>query len=249
MSELFTRYRISIRFTAKLMGGTPKDPRVIEGWIKTRMGLEQGDQLRQMVVRTLRDLGHDLIDDPTPEQVDEAIKATVGDKSTVGFKRDARGLFIEGRQIKAALKESTAILFPYATDKWGATKKAPKAYLAERVFCEEDTIPLGRDEPDGLEMFIGHVSGPQGPRSTLTYVEYCERPPIGFTVWSLEDAVKHQDWEAIFEHMEQNGLGALRSQGHGRFTVTGVELLPSRQRPKFFSFEKPKLKVVEDAAD
>jgi hypothetical protein len=248
MSDLFTRYRISIRMANKIMGGTPKDPKVIEGWIRTRMGLDQGDQLRLMVVKTMREIGHDIGDDPTPAQLDEAIKATVGDKSTNGFKRDERGLYIEGRQIKAALKENTAILFPYVTDKWGATKKAPKAYLAERVFCEEDTIPLGRQEPDGVDCFIGHVTGPQGPRSTLTYVEYCERPELAFTVWSLEDSVKREDWEAIFELMEQNGIGALRSQGHGRFALTNVEVLPAKSRPKFFSWEKPKLAVV-DAAD
>lgn len=249
MSDLFTRYRISIRMANKIMGGVPKDPKVIEGWIRTRMGLDQGDQLRLMVAKTMRELGHELGDDPTPAQLDEAIRSTVGEKGTNGFKRNAAGLYIEGRQIKAALKENTAILFPYVSDKWGATRKAPRAYLAERVFCEEDEIPLGRDEPDGIEMFIGHVSGPQGPRSTLTYVEYCERADLSFTVWSLEDSIQMGDWEQIFELMEQNGIGALRSQGHGRFNLTNVERLPRRTRPQFFSWEEKKPIKISDAAD
>lgn len=235
MSDLFTRYRITIRLTNKIMGGVPKDPKVIEGWIKTKIGLDQGDQLRIMVVKTMRELGHVLADDPTDDEVDAAIKATVGDKSTNGFKRDARGLFIEGRQIKAMLKESVAVLYPYTVAKWGATKKAPRSFLAERVFVEEETVPLGRQEPDGIESFIGHVTGPQGPRSTLTYVEYCERPEISFTVMSLENQIDLATWDRILDTAQQQGLGALRSQGHGRFAVTDVALLPASRALDLFS--------------
>lgn len=246
MSDLFTRYRITIRLSNKIMGGVPRDPKVIEGWIKTRLGMEQGDQLRAMVIRTMLDMGHDLGEDPTTEQLDAAISASVADKSTNGFKRNADGLYIEGRQLKAMLKENVHIL--YGKQKWGLTGKGPKAYVAERVFVEEDAIPLGRQEPDGIEMFIGHVTGPQGPRSTLTYYEYCERAELAFTVASLQDSVKREHWEEIFEQAEHNGLGSLRSQGYGRFSITGVEIIEARPRPKFFAWEKTPLRVV-DAAD
>jgi hypothetical protein len=232
MSDLFTRYRIAIRMANKIMGGTPKDPKVIEGWIKTKMGIEQGDELRAMVARTMIDMGHDLSEDPTVAQLDAAIAASVADKSTNGFKRDAAGLYIEGRQIKALLKENISIV--YGKARFGPTLKGGKGFLAERVFVEEDNIPLGRTEPDGVEMFIGHVTGPQGPRSTLTYYEYCQRPELTFTLASLQDCIKSDQWEAIFEQAEQNGLGALRSQGHGRFTLLSVEEVAPTARPKFF---------------
>jgi len=236
MSDLFTRYRITLDLTAKIMGGTPRDPKVIEGWIKTKMGLEQGDALRAMVARTMIDLGHDLMEDATEEQIDAAIGSTVAEKSTNGFKRDANGLYVEGRQIKACLKENINII--YGNKRFGPTKKGGKGYLAERVFVEEDEVSLGRNEPDGVEMFIGHVSGPQGPRSTLTYYEYCERPRLTFTLSSLQDCIAPDQWEAIFEQAEFNGVGSLRSQGHGRFRLAGVEEIASPKRPKFFAAVK-----------
>jgi len=247
MSDLFTRYRIAIRMGNKIMGGTPRDPKVIEGWIKTKMGLEAGDEMRAMVARTMIDLGHDLVDDATEEQLDAAIRDTVAEKSTNGFKRNAAGLFIEGRQIKAMLKENISIV--YGKARFGPTMKGGKGFLAERVFVEEDAIQLGRSEADGVEMFIGHVSGPQGPRSTLTYYEYCERPEFSFTLASLQDCIKPDQWEAIFEQAEQNGLGALRSQGHGRFTLLAVEEIAATKRPKFFKAAGNALRLVEDAAD
>jgi hypothetical protein len=247
MADLWTRYRVTIRIDNRLMGGVPKDPKVIEGWLKARMGLDQGDQLRDMVATTLRNLGHEVPAQATEAEIEQAIHSTVGDKSTNGFLRDEHGLFIEGRQVKALLKETTSILYPYAIAKWGVTRKAPRSFLAERVFCEEDRIPLGRQEPDGVASFIGHVTGPQGPRSTLTYVEFCERPVLSFTVMSLEDAITLDVWDRILETAQREGLGALRSQGHGTFTVTNVELLPATSPLDLFSrIGKPKL---ADAAD
>jgi len=103
MSDLFTRYRIAIRMANKIMGGTPKDPKVIEGWIKSVIGADRGDEMRAMVLRTMMEMGHDIDEGATTEQLDEAIKNTAGEKSTNGFKRDEHGLYIEGRQIKAML--------------------------------------------------------------------------------------------------------------------------------------------------
>lgn len=243
MSDLFARYRVTIRMANRIMGGTPKDPKVIEGWIKSKMGLEEGAELRTLVARTMIEMGHDLAEGATPEELDAAIAATVADKSTNGFKRTDQGLIIEGRQVKAMLRENVNILF--GAQKFGPTRKGAKGYVAERVFVEEDAIPLGRTEPDGVELFIGHVTGPQGPRATLTYFEFCEKPEVSFTVLSLQDCLTADQWEAIFEQAEQNGLGSLRSQGFGRFKLVSVAPVAPVKRPKFFGA----LHAIEQAAD
>jgi hypothetical protein len=232
MNELFTRYRVSIRIAHRIMGGTPKDPKVIEGWIKSKIGLEDADELRAVVARTMAELGHDISEGATPEQLDAAIAATVADKSTNGFKRDDQGLYIESRTVKAMLKENVNIL--YGAQKFGPTRKGAKGYVAERIFVEEDRLHLGRTEPDGVELFIGHVTGPQGPRATLTYYEYCERSELSFTLMSLQDCITPAQWEQIFEQAEQNGLGSLRSQGYGRFHLLSVEPVAAPKRQKFF---------------
>lgn len=131
-----------------------------------------------------------------------------------------------------ASKESVAIQFPYqdSANRMGPTKKAARAYFAERVFVDSERLYLNRAEPDGKHLQIGHVSGPKGPRSTLTYYDYCESRDgdlltTSATICSLEDCISREMWEKVLVHMQRNGLGAIRSLGHGCFRVTGFDKL------------------------
>jgi hypothetical protein len=222
-TQLFTTYHARIVFREKLMGGVPKDPAVIEAWIRTKTGEPRdvrSDELRRLVIRSLMDLGAtNLNEDMTYDEAMQKASEQVAEmKSTNGFKFDARGPFIEARQVKAMLKENVNILF--AGQRRGPTKKGAKAFLAERVFVQPDKIHLGVLEPTGVEMFVGHVSGPTGPRSTLTYYEYVECAIADFDIKVTEDAIPAEDWPQIWVQAQENGLGALRSQGHGTFDIT-----------------------------
>lgn len=77
--------------------------------------------------------------------------------------------------------------------------------------------------PDDVETFIGHVTGPQGPRSNLTRVEVVSGATIHFEAKILRDEIKHTHWPIIFLAGQENGLGAMRSQGYGRFDVSRFE--------------------------
>ena len=74
-------------------------------------------------------------------------------------------------------------------------------------------------EPSGVELMIGHLSGPSGPRSTLGYHEYVERVVLEFDVLAVRDSISTDQWANIWLHAQENGFGALRSQGFGRFYV------------------------------
>lgn len=221
-STLFTRYACRLELRHKLIGGTPKDPRLIEAWIRTKMGIEKQEELRTLTLRTLLETGVDLPQAATFEEMEEAVQSVAGVKQTVGFKQNAGGLYIESRTIKAMLKEVTNILF--AGTLWGKNGsyrgKGPKSFLAERVFVNPDAIALDRLDPDGIEMFVGHITDKLGPRSTLTYYEYVERPVLEFECLVARDAVPHEAWPDLWSLAEENGIGALRSQGFGRFDVT-----------------------------
>src|SRR5215210_4150825 len=84
-------------------------------------------------------------------------------------------------------KESTNVLF--AGQRWGKTKKGPKAFVAERVFVKEDIIQLGVGEPTGTFEFTGHVSDKAGQRAVLTAYEYVERPEVSFHVMVVNDCI------------------------------------------------------------
>lgn len=215
--ELFTDYRVRIQMRDRIMGGIPKNPAIIEGWLRSKAGIDQAEEVRQAMLRTLLELGAEIRPDMSFEELEDASKHLASAKSTNGFKVDSDGLYVEQRQIKAMLKESTNILF--AGERWGITRKGPKSFVAERVFIVPDHIALGVKEPTNIELFIGHTSGPAGRQSNLTYHEYVERPELTFTLRVAEDAIKREQWALLWVHAQENGLGALRSQGFGRFDV------------------------------
>lgn len=230
--EVFTRYRVDFTFRNLIMGGTPKRPDVIEAWLRKNTGVTDADELLMMTRRTLTEQGIETPEDATIDDMIAASKALAMERNTNGFKlRPDVGLYIETRQIKAGLKECVNILF--AGERWGRTFKGPKNYLAERVYVEGDIVPLDRAQPDGIEMIIGHINGPQGEKSTLTYHEYVRQASCSFVVASLEDCIEPQQWAAILQLSMENGFGALRSQGHGRYDVTAMTRLKERNRITF----------------
>lgn len=222
-STLWTRYRTQIQFRDKIMGGIPRDPKLIEAWLRTKAGLDEGE-LRISLIRTLTEMGVDVNPTMSLEDMERASEKVAGLKETTGFKRDEEhGLYIESRQIKAGMREAVNIL--HAGDKeWAKhvnnpTRKGAKSFFNEHVFVNPDKIYLGRTDPDGIDMVVGHVTGPQGPRSTLGYHEYVKEPLIEFHVMVARDLIPTEWWPDLWEFMQENAFGALRSQGHGRNDV------------------------------
>ncbi len=160
------------------------------------------------------------------EDLVKASKRLAGSMQTNGFKLDENGLYIESRQLKAGIKENVNVLF--AGQRWGRTRKGPKSFTAERTFVNPDRLYLGVKEPDGIDLVIGHVKDKQGERSTVTYYEYVMQPTLEFEIIAARqntgekneiDAIPHEDWARVWTLYEENGIGALRSQGHGRFDI------------------------------
>ena len=220
-ADLWAVYHATLVFRDKLVGGTPKDPRLIEGWLRSKAGIEDPQELRLATLRTLAEVGADRREGAG--DVEELAAAEVSQKRTTGFKTGPEGLYVEGRQIKAMLKESTNVVF--AGDRWGPTRKAARSFFAERVFVDPDKLPLGVDEPSGVETVVGHLTGPGGPRSTLSNYEYVVEPVIAFRVMVLRDCISADQWRDIWCHAQENGFGTLRSQGYGRFDVVEWERL------------------------
>lgn len=221
-ARVFTKYRVGLTFTELVVGGIPQKPEIIESWLRQRIlggDLELAHQLRT----TLVDLAIEVPEVATPEELIEAANKIAATKSGNTFRRGAYGVALASYNVKAMLKESTAILYPYQVEKWGPTKKAARSMMAERIFVDDYLIPLGRDEPDGTLTQVGHISGPKGPRSTLTYYDYCVQPSVTFTMSASEDCITREQWERILVQGQRLGLGALRSLGYGQFKITAFD--------------------------
>lgn len=234
--DLYTTYRARLQFRDKIMGGTPRDPKLVMGWLKARMGVDELERQRILTIETMKESGLLEKIDPaqlhmlTLDQLEEVAEKLGESRQVNGFKRDDDGLYIESRTVKALFKEATNILF--AGEKWGVTRKGPKAMVAERIFVQPDRIHLGVDSPSGVDTFVGHVTGPQGPRSTLTRYEFVFQPRIEFAVKVARDFMTERQWQELWVLAQDNGLGSLRSQGFGTFDIIEWEEVKPERKGK-----------------
>src|SRR5688572_10430941 len=84
-----------------LVGGVPSDPNVAKGWIETKLKGQSAERIQELIAKTMIERNI-----TQAEAVDEVNKL----KNLNGFKRDPeQGLYIEGRQLKAALKEAVSV--------------------------------------------------------------------------------------------------------------------------------------------
>jgi hypothetical protein len=221
--SVFESYRdkaFPYRFAGQLLvptiaGGTPTDPKVAEGWLKTKLGAEKGDVIRQMVAETMIERG---------VGVDEATEIVNANQHLNGFKRDDQGLYIDGRQLKAAIKEAVSVAFAVGKlnrfgkdglrNSFGQTGKGIHGFVAEHIFVTEDRLYLGVAEPTGvMQRFVHTHRG-----SAIQYEEYVQDARITFTVIADYD-FPEAFWAEVWLCGEQQGIGASRSQGFGRYEV------------------------------
>lgn len=207
-----------------LVGGIPSDPKVAEGWLRTKIQATD-DRIREMVAEVMVERGVDL---------DEATQVVNDRKNLNGFKRTPDGvLFIEGRQVKAAIKEAVSVAVAAGKVEmtgWGKTRKWLTNFLPEHVFVLEETIILNQRGDNGelvpvkspTGIFQQFVHTHRG--SSIQYQEYVTNAVVEFVV-ICDHPFTAKDWAMIWTTGQQNGLGASRSQGYGVYSVTKWEVL------------------------
>jgi hypothetical protein len=218
MTSVFAKYRPKAYpyvFTAtlhvgRIAGGTPTDPNVAEGWLRTKLGIDSDDLIRQAVAEVMVERG---------VTADEATEEIRKNRHLNGFKRHPQhGLYIEGRQVKAAIKEAANVRWP--KERWGPSRKGTLSFFAEHVFVQEDVLPLGVTEPsEVVQRFVHTFRG-----SSISYDEVVADAKVTFTV-ATDHEFTNEQWALLWLTGEQEGLGANRSQGFGRYEVIGWDRL------------------------
>lgn len=196
-----------------LCGGTPSDPKVSTGHIKSKLGSPE-ELIQAQVAETMVERGVPM---------DEAAKIVSDLRNLNGFKRDELGLYIEGRQLKAALREAASIAVSSGKvtggKAWGITHKGLQSFFRETVMIEEDRLHLGIHEVSGVAQRFIKKTGPSGPVTAILLEEYVENVRFEFTAKSAWDFTDEQ-WAMFWLIGQEQGLGASRSQGFGRYVVT-----------------------------
>lgn len=210
--SVFAKYRAKAypyNFNVELLvtriaGGTPTDPKVAEGWLKTKLTPDRDDLIREAVAEVMLERGIGA---------DEATQVVSENKHLNGFRRDNNGLYLEGRCVKAAIKEAANVRWP--KDRWGPSNKGTLSFFAEHVFVQEDRIPLGVTEASGVSQRFVHTWRGSG----IQYEEYVDDAKLAFTV-ATDHKFTAEQWALMWLTGEQQGVGASRSQGYGRYEVT-----------------------------
>lgn len=210
----------------RIAGGIPTDPKVAEGWIRKMLGEQSDDAIRSQVAEVMVDRG---------VSAEAAVEEVNANRHLNGFKRqrcancpsagycttNRHELYIEGRQLKAAIKEAASVAaaagkLPLRS--WGKTNKGLLGFISEHVCVVEDVLPLGMTEVSGIsQRFVSTWRG-----TGIQYEEYCDNVEINFKIITDHHFTEEQ-WAMIFLTGGEQGIGATRSQGYGRYTVTQWE--------------------------
>lgn len=186
----------------EIAGGIPTDPNKAEAWLRSKIEAKD-DTIRSMVAETMVERGVDA---------DEATELVVQSNNLNGFKRDDDGLYIDGRQLKAAIKEAANVAWPKG--RWGPSSKGTKGFFAEHVFVEDRRLHLGTHEASRVDQRFVHTWRGSG----IQYEEIVEDAEIEFTVVTDHDFTSEQ-WARLWLTGEKQGIGASRSLGFGRYAV------------------------------
>lgn len=205
------RYAATLRVD-ELHGGIPMQPAVAESWLRAKFA-GSDEALVALQGQIVAELGLEGLSD------DELIDEMVRRNNLNGFKRMSSGeLFIEGRQVKAMLKEAASIAVQGNHLKqrgWGTTNKGLLGFLAEHIFVEEKQLGLGVVEPSDIhQRFVSTWKG-----TGIQLEEFVTDAKVSCTVATDYDWPK-DFWPTIWSIAEENGLGAARSMGFGTFEVT-----------------------------
>jgi hypothetical protein len=215
---LYDVYRITLRTIEKLAGGVPKNPDLIRSWVEASTGHKDTKS-------------EELTEAAKEQMIDE-----VSEKSWNGFFRDPdKGIYIEARCVKAMFKECASVL-RITTQKIGSKQILQHGFEVKSLDGGA-RLYLGRDQADGYDESPIHVVTPQGPRTAIKRVDYVENVELTFEVWVLtthaaeKRHVGEEDLKRMLALGQENGLGADRSQGQGKFEVTAFEKVSSGETP------------------
>lgn len=254
----FHAYSTHLHLDDRLVGGVPalegdKDQRAaqVAAWVKTQSGSEMPPQMAKEVQG-----------DPDHPESQEIPGSPLN-----AFKRDQNGLYVEGRQVKAMLREAAQRL-GLLTSKRG-TRQVIQHDIHVRAPDDQDSqkLHLMRVDAHGQMDYIANADGiderpisvitRQGPRTAIKRSEFVLRPHIRFDIYILHDGlgknlVGPYELAGMLDLAQWLGLGADRSQGAGCFEVQGVrgprEVKVSRVYDLIKPYEAPEFVDIGEEA-
>jgi len=210
---MWKKYEVELQMTGWFAASIPKTKDEIQKMLENRMPAKPPadfiliDELTDVVAEKVGVAG---------EVTEEEAELEYG---WATFPRNEAGLYYEGRCIRGHIKDCANQIRDFLK------VKALKSKVANKVYVMTDVIPLGATEPAGTQQRFIQVITRLGPRSTIKYVDYLEKPTLKFKLNVLDDGIITKEiLNSIFKYGSVHGLGQERSQGWGRYTFTISEV-------------------------
>ena len=236
---MWKKYELELQMTGQFAASLPRSREEIKAMLENRMPVKPPvdyipiDELTEEVYGKVAPVFPDQSVTPAGEEEEEL------QYGWATFCRNEEGLYYEGRCVRGHLKDCANQVKDVDIPALKVVKKkdgeegqitALKAKVANKVYVMTDVIPLMLDgvqakEIAGTQQRFVQVMTRMGPRSTIKYLDYLEKPVLTFQLNVLDDGIITEDiLDAIFEYGSVHGLGQERSQGWGRYTYTIKEL-------------------------
>lgn len=262
---------------SRICGGVPSNEKTAEAWIRSKLKDTRSEsEVKALVASTIEDIREThkaagrktaaemeaeteeaaAVEELSDEELtNRAVTKVASDLSGFNmFKRTPDNiLHIEGRQLKAALKEAVAVAANaglISTKGWGnpdnaAYKKQLKGWFPEHVFVMEEILKMYDLEwepvtqpTDVLQKFVHTHRG-----DAIGYEEYVDHVRLRFTAKTNVELTEEQ-WAMIWLTGQDQGLGASRSQGFGVYEMTEWEQVSPAEGKKLALANSPKLYVA-----
>ena len=222
------RATIVIEFIDRIYGGLPMSGKPLEFFIKSKkMSTVEADELKARIQEGRL----------TPEESKE-----IDETCATVFERDREGfLCIWHGNLKACMREvlSTTGTFIKKKSKQGKNvfqhrtwiepirprflKQTPDGKWVPVRDAPQGELPADAATPDGTVEKVKIIRDMSGQRTALGRHEYLEHARLAFE-WQFgfdNPAYTADDFEKAWFQAQNNGLGACRSQGQGRFRIVG----------------------------
>jgi len=213
---MWKKYEVELQMTGYFAASLPQTREEIEKMLENRMPAKPPEDFVPL----------DQLVDEVAEKVGAGEEGKGEEEELkygwATFPRDDNGLYYEGRCVRGHIKDCAN----QVKDAIKPEVKALKAKVANKVYVMTDVIPLIVDgvqvrEISGTVQRFVQVMTMRGPRSTIKFVDYLQKPALTFRLNVLDDGIITDDiLNAIFEYGSIHGMGQERSQGWGRYTFT-----------------------------
>ena len=249
---MYHKFHVALRFRDRMYAGLPANKNILKAYVKAKFDSENTDatesdlDLEEKLEENTNKFRRDKDDDSSTGliymhayQVNAMISQNASLLEYTTTKRGSKQTFAEGMCIHGRFPAEQG-------DDFGETGKVGKdtdddaiRFHKNRHNIDADTLTgpkvffnPARVKADGIEDFVGTVTGVGGKRSILKANEYVKHATVHLEIWILANRmtlaknskkITPDDLKRCIYHGQQVGLGSNRKMYGGQFDIMEIE--------------------------